>query len=204
MARGSLLVSALAAGVCLAACSPVSGDRPQPGDFAGAQTAAAEDDGLGPIDPADPNGSSSPVVHKSDARQPNVLEQLMRYDANHDGSLTRAEMEAGLRADFDAADTNHDGVLQPEEFRAVNKKRWQELASAATPLADWNGDGVVDFNEFAGLVRTLFDQLDANGDGVLSPAELHPQAAGQKPQPQAGRSQDGAGGGRGRPGGGRQ
>ncbi len=46
-----------------------------------------------------------------------------------DGSLTRAQLEAGLRRDFAAADTNHDGCLDPNEVRAVNEQRWKQDAS---------------------------------------------------------------------------
>jgi len=52
---------------------------------------------------------------------------LLRYDANHDGSVTRAEMEAGLRADFAAADTNHDGVITLAELDAYIADRVKEL-----------------------------------------------------------------------------
>jgi len=104
---------------------------------------------------------------------------LLHYDANHDGSVTRAEMEAGLKADFAAADTNHDGVLEPDEARAVNEQRWNEDKAALSPLVDWNHDGVVDFEEFAATPRALFDQLDLDGNGVLSPAELHQPGAQQ-------------------------
>ena len=111
---------------------------------------------------------------------------LLRY-VDKDGKVTRAEMEAGLRKDFDAADTNHDGVLEMDEVRAVNEKRWTEDQAAASPLVDWNHDGVVDFNEFAATARSLFDQLDTNGDGVLSPQELNPRGAPQsKPNAQEG------------------
>ena len=77
----------------------------------------------------------------------------LKYDANHDGTLTRAELEAGLKADFDAADTNHDGRLDIDEVRAVNQARWSADSSAASPLVDWNHDGYVDFNEFAAAPR---------------------------------------------------
>jgi len=107
---------------------------------------------------------------------------LLADDANHDGMVTRAEMEADLRAAFARADTNHDGRLDEDEVRAVNQQRWKEDASSASPLVDWNHDGYVDFDEFAGTARSLFAQLDANGDGVLSPAELKAGKAGPAPQ----------------------
>lgn len=103
------------------------------------------------------------------------VEMLLRYDFNHDGSITRSEMEQGLLADFTAADTNHDGRLDPDEVRAVNQMRWSRDASTTSPLVDWNHDGYVDFDEFAAAPRSLFDQLDTDGNGILSPAELKPQ-----------------------------
>lgn len=107
-------------------------------------------------------------------------EMLIKYDANHDGTLTRAELEAGLRADFARDDTNHDGHLDINEVRAVNQARWSADSSTTSPLVDWNHDGFVDFQEFAAAPRSLFDQMDANGDGQLTPDELNPQH-GQRP-----------------------
>lgn len=110
------------------------------------------------------------------------LDILRRY-AGPDGRLTRQELEKGLRRDFDAADTNHDGVLQPEEARAVNLQRWQEDQSAISPLQDWNGDGVIDFNEFSSTARALFNDLDRDGNGVLTPEELRLNKGPDSKQP---------------------
>jgi Ca2+-binding EF-hand superfamily protein len=112
---------------------------------------------------------------------------ILRKYADKDGKLTRAELETGLRKDFAAADTNHDGVLEEDEVRAVNEARLLEDQSAASPLIDWKGRGYVDFDEFAETARALFEQLDVNGDGVLTPQELNPTGAkqgGEQQQPQ--------------------
>src|SRR5450755_3666416 len=69
---------------------------------------------------------------------------LLRYDADHDGVVTKAEMEAGLKADFAAADTNGDGCLDPSEVRAENLARSTRDGAQASPLLDWNLDGCVD------------------------------------------------------------
>ena len=53
---------------------------------------------------------------------------LTKYDANHDGTVTKAEIEAGLKAEFAIADTNHDGCLAPDEVAAINEKRMQDRA----------------------------------------------------------------------------
>jgi hypothetical protein len=149
----------------------------------------------------DPDGL--PRGHRQEVWHSPVL-SLVRY-AGADGVLTRAELEAGLKRDFDAADLNHSGVLEPDEARTVNKQRWDEDKSAVSPLQDWNGDGVIDFAEFAAGPRALFNELDPNHTGVIS-AEILRAARGLGPEPGApDQPQDGQdrprGGRRGGPGG---
>ena len=57
---------------------------------------------------------------------------LLRYDTNHDGTVSRGEMEAGLKADFARIDENHNACLSPDEVSAENARRWQQDASAAS------------------------------------------------------------------------
>jgi Ca2+-binding EF-hand superfamily protein len=99
---------------------------------------------------------------------------LEAYDFNHDGTITRREMEQGLRADFAKADAKHTGCLDADEVRAVNQQRWEADQSTASPLVDFKGKGCVDFGEFAATARSLFEQMDRNGDGKIEPKELHP------------------------------
>jgi Ca2+-binding EF-hand superfamily protein len=51
-----------------------------------------------------------------------VMKTFTESDANHDGKVTWAEAKARADAAFDAADTNHDGVLSPEERMAAKAK----------------------------------------------------------------------------------
>jgi len=118
---------------------------------------------------------------------------LLRYDANHDGTLTRAELLAGLHAEFNTYDVNHNNCLGPDQVRAINQLRVQQDSSQASPLVDWNQDNCIDFNEYSGAALSLFDTLDVNGDGQLTPQEL--KAAGASPAGAAG--QGGTGQGRG-------
>ena len=110
------------------------------------------------------------------------VEILLRYDANHDGTITREEMEAGLKAEFDAADKKHDGCLDADETAAINHARWAEGLSTTSTIVDWNHDGCVDFNEFANTARSLFDEIDRDNEGKLSPKELQ-RYGGAAPKP---------------------
>ena len=121
-----------------------------------------------------------PTPRETDTEYHPTVEILSRYDTNHDGTITRAELEAGLKADFDAADINHDGRLDPDETHAVNEQRWSQGLSTTSTLVDWNQDGFVDFNEFAGTARSLFAEIDRDGDGQLSPKELKAYAGHKK------------------------
>lgn len=93
---------------------------------------------------------------------------IANFDSNNDGTVTRRELEAGLRQNFLQADANRDGRLDPEEVAAANQRRIDLDESTAIPLIDWNQDGYVDFNEFAAGVRSQFEQLDTNGDGQVT------------------------------------
>jgi len=97
---------------------------------------------------------------------------LLRYDANHDGVITREEMDAGLKADFAAADTNGDGCLDPEEVRLENQRRLTRDGAEASPLVDWNLDGCVDPREFGNTVHSYFELADKTHDGKVSQLEL--------------------------------
>ena len=105
---------------------------------------------------------------------------LLKYDANHDGTLTRDELISGLKAEFAAHDTHHNGCLDAEQAGAINQARVDADQSTATPVVDWNQDGCIDYTEFSAAPYSLFDQLDSDHDGKLTPKEL--QRAGAKPK----------------------
>src|SRR5579863_2331028 len=115
---------------------------------------------------------------------------LLRYDANHDGIVTREEMEAGLKADFAAADTNGDGCLDTAETRAENQRRLARDGAQASPLVDWNLDGCVDFKEFANTVHSYFDLVDKKKDGRVTLIELRGPSMPIPPRPVSGKPAD--------------
>ena len=131
----------------------------------------------GSSEPSGPRWSPYPVVTPRDENFHGGPNALLKYDANHDGTLTREELIDALRAEFNALDAKHTGCLTPEQVDAINQQRIAADQSAATPLQDWNQDGCVDFREYSAAVYSLFDQIDRNGDGKITPQEFNPRAA---------------------------
>ena len=115
-----------------------------------------------------------------------AAQMLQKYVTAADGSLTRAQMEAGLHRDFNAADADHTGCLNTDETRAINEQRFVEDQSTASPLVDLTGRGCIDFGTFAATARSLFDTLDRDNNGVLTSQELHPWQRAPKKDEQRG------------------
>lgn len=97
---------------------------------------------------------------------------MVRYDSNNDGTITRAEMDDGLKAEFAAADTNGDGRLTGNEIAAENRLRLARDGSQAAPVRDWNGDGGVDLGEFSNAAHAYFTTLDKANTGEVRVTEL--------------------------------
>ena len=132
------------------------------------------------------------AVERLPAGLPASAALLLRYDGNHDGIITRDEMDAGLKADFAAADANGDGCLDPVETRAENQRRLARDGAQASPLVDWNLDGCVDFREFANTVHSYFDLVDKKKDGRVTLIELRGPSMPIAPRPAPGKPADSA------------
>jgi Ca2+-binding EF-hand superfamily protein len=122
-------------------------------------------------------------------------EELAKWDTNHDGKLDDGE-KAAMWADratklkeknpelFAKIDTNGDGTISPEEWKAgqalldemrqkhdhPDQHHQEELAKY-----DTNHDGKLDDGERAAKLKEknpdLFAKIDTNGDGKISPEE---------------------------------
>ncbi|HEY0469700.1 MAG TPA: hypothetical protein VGC79_36165, partial [Polyangiaceae bacterium] len=97
---------------------------------------------------------------------------IANFDTDNDGTVTRRELEAGLKQNFWQADHDRDGRLDSDEATAANQRRIRLEESTAMPMIDWNSDGVIDFQEFATGVRSQFQQLDLDGNGAVTPPEF--------------------------------
>lgn len=101
-----------------------------------------------------------------------AADRLRNLDRNHDGRLTLGEIRTQARIEV--------GVKRPDTDRAVRamagRQRQMELPTPDDRGPKWfrkmdrNYDGDVSWREFLGP-RAVFDQLDTDHDGLLSPEE---------------------------------
>lgn len=101
-----------------------------------------------------------------------------RVDANKDGAIDAAEMQAARDARFQAADANADGGLSLEEMKAMmseQSKKWSERrAERRFNRLDADDDGKVTQAEMTAMFEKrgdLFKRADADGDGRITRAE---------------------------------
>ena len=97
-----------------------------------------------------------------------VRDRLAAIDANRDGAIARAEVQAFREAMFACLDTNQDGYVTREEREAA--RREHRAREQRGPDAD--GDGRISRGEFMSQPYRGFDRLDSNDNGVVSAAEI--------------------------------
>jgi Ca2+-binding EF-hand superfamily protein len=98
-------------------------------------------------------------------------------DANSDGLIAADEMQAHREARFALADTDGDGALTREEMETrmegEQTKRRAKFIDRMFKKRDANGDGMLTMAEMAdGRADRMFSKADANGDGFVSKAEF--------------------------------
>ena len=99
-------------------------------------------------------------------------------DADKDGKLTQAEIDAFRAAEVTAVDADKDGKLSADELSAMVQARMAaratEMVSRMIERHDADGDGLLTAAEFATRPAPdhLFEMADADGDGALTQDEL--------------------------------
>lgn len=94
----------------------------------------------------------------------------MNADTNKNGSVTRAEFDASIKAQFDAAATN--GALSKDAFYQMKEKRADARKAKRFERLDTNKDGKVTLEEFSARQDKMFTRMDKNKDGVISKDEM--------------------------------
>jgi hypothetical protein len=105
---------------------------------------------------------------------------IMRYDANKDGVVDRAEWTAAQEARFKRLDANNDGKLTEAELFArtpavgnsvLPSDRQVQRQSAYFQRLDGDKDGYVTLTEFMAQADSNFARCDTNKDGRTDTAE---------------------------------
>lgn len=106
---------------------------------------------------------------------------MAEVDLDGDRRVARAEFKTVRQRRFAEADSNHDRLVTPAELRT-------ELLSVAGGLGvpwsaqlftymDLDDSGTVTAAEADTVGEAVFTQLDRNGDGFVTPAEVYPALA---------------------------
>lgn len=151
-------------------------------------------DHRGRAERADANGDGAVTLQESQAA---LRERLMRLDADRDGKITRAEMDArreqaqerraerrtemGAQRGQDAfarLDADHNGQLSPAEFAAGREQMRERRAARGGEHRGGEHRGMGHRGRgMGGEPGERFAGLDADNDGAVSAAELDRAAA---------------------------
>jgi Ca2+-binding EF-hand superfamily protein len=100
-------------------------------------------------------------------------------DTNMDGRVTRAELDAVITKRF-AQGSGGAQIMNLAQFVAGEEERYGIANVRLFRRLDTDEDGLLRVMEFAAQDEAMFDKIDKNHDGVLTPAELQPHAARAK------------------------
>jgi len=93
------------------------------------------------------------------------------------GPITRTDYIARGKAQFEASDTNHDGAITKDELNAVMTAQMgsappANMLDGIFAALDTDHDGKITAAEAEKLRSDSFDKADANHDGTLTPEEV--------------------------------
>jgi len=98
-------------------------------------------------------------------------ERFDRLDVNHDGGLSKYEMDAEVV--LHALDTDGDGLISPSELAPLFGPNTSDATALdRVRVADRTADDRLDADELDRATQKRFDWMDANKDGVIDQAEL--------------------------------
>jgi hypothetical protein len=98
---------------------------------------------------------------------------FISWDTNGDLTTSPDEIEAGITREFERADANHDGRIEPIEYQA-----WQTAVLGGGQMGpyrldfDRNVDNVISREEFTNEIHARVRDYDTDENGSLSRAEF--------------------------------
>lgn len=93
---------------------------------------------------------------------------LTEVDADKDGAITQAEVDAFRQAKVAGADANSDGGLSIDEFDTVYRELTRSNMVRAFQRLDTDGDGTITKAEMDNRFGNIVKFMDRNDDGKLS------------------------------------
>ena len=97
-----------------------------------------------------------------------MMRLFEEVDADGDGSVTQAEVDAYRATRVGAADGNDDGSLSLDEFQTLWLEQMRPRMVDAFQHLDEDGDGQITEAELDQRVGRMVARLDRDGDGVLT------------------------------------
>ena len=95
-----------------------------------------------------------------------------QLDADGNGEVSQAELQARAAKRFGDSDSNADGILTREELLAAGQKRSERRVERMLKRFDANGDGALSKDELPMHGADMFARADADNSGGLSEEEF--------------------------------
>lgn len=98
---------------------------------------------------------------------------FQELDADGDGQVTQAELEAHRNQRYTQADSDGDGQISVQEMQAAAQQNANERVTKMFEKLDANQDGFLSDDELPKPRRgaKMFERIDADGNGAISEQE---------------------------------
>jgi len=115
--------------------------------------------------------ASAPCLSQNAPIAKTANERFAKLDVNHDGVLSRYEMDAEIV--IGVLDTDGDGQITAAELKPLlGPDADDKLALDRIRVADRTADDKLNVDEIERAANVRFDWMDANHDGNVDQAEL--------------------------------
>jgi Ca2+-binding EF-hand superfamily protein len=103
-----------------------------------------------------------------------IADKFAAMDTNQDGKISPDEHAVGAKMMFDKMDANRDGQVTAAEMQAVRSDKGSKgmPASDKIKVVDVDGDGRISADEHAAGAKAMFDKMDSDKDGYLTKSEM--------------------------------